>query len=85
MHLQLSTLLLTACLAVPATHSLTAQTASVDSRLAAQNALFEELYQADLKNTPERATAFGDLASIRSRASPPVGAPQIWLVWTSVS
>jgi uncharacterized protein (DUF885 family) len=37
-----------------------AQTPSVDSRLAAQNALFEEIYQADLKNSPERATAYGD-------------------------
>src|SRR5271163_3457954 len=55
-------LLLTTCLSVPANQFLTAQTApaSVDSRLAVQNALFEELYQADLKNTPERATAFGD-------------------------
>jgi uncharacterized protein (DUF885 family) len=56
-------LLLAASLAVPATHTLSAQTAaatSVDSRLATQNALFEELYQADLKNSPERATAFGD-------------------------
>src|SRR4030081_979281 len=60
MRLQLSTLLLACCLAVPATHSLTAQTASVDTRLATQSALFEELYQADLKNAPERATAYGD-------------------------
>src|SRR5271170_2942217 len=62
MRPQLLTLLLATCLSVPATHFLNAQTAapSVDSRLAAQNALFEELYQADLKNTPERATAFGD-------------------------
>src|SRR5580692_10775475 len=60
MRLQLSTLLLACCLALPATQSLTAQTPSVDARLAPQNALFEELYQADLKNTPERATAFGD-------------------------
>src|SRR5215472_2944270 len=29
-------------------------------RLAAQNALFEEQYQTDLRNFPERATAFGD-------------------------
>jgi uncharacterized protein (DUF885 family) len=29
-------------------------------RLAAQNALFEEQYQTDLQNFPERATAFGD-------------------------
>jgi len=30
-------------------------------RLATQNALFEEQYQSDLRNFPERATAFGDL------------------------
>ncbi len=29
-------------------------------RLAAQNALFEEQYETDLRNFPERATAFGD-------------------------
>jgi uncharacterized protein (DUF885 family) len=34
--------------------------ASLDSRLAAQNALFEEQYQSDLENHPERATAVGD-------------------------
>ena len=33
---------------------------SVASRLAAQNALFEEQYQADLKASPLTATAFGD-------------------------
>jgi uncharacterized protein (DUF885 family) len=60
MRPQLLPLLLAGCLAIPLTHSLEAQTTSVDSRLATQNALFEELYQADLKNTPERATAFGD-------------------------
>jgi len=43
-----------------ATPFLTAKTPTVDSRLATQNALFEEIYQADLKNFPERATAFGD-------------------------
>ena len=56
-------LLLSASITVPASHLLPAQSAaapSVDSRLAAQNALFEELYQADLKNAPERATAYGD-------------------------
>jgi len=57
MRLQLSTLLLVCCLAVPAIHSLTAQTASVDTRLATQNALFDELYQADMKNDAARATA----------------------------
>ncbi len=29
-------------------------------RLAAQNALFDEQYESDLRNFPERATAFGD-------------------------
>jgi uncharacterized protein (DUF885 family) len=37
----------------------TAQT-SVESRVSAQNALFEEKYQFDLKNSPETATAYGD-------------------------
>jgi uncharacterized protein (DUF885 family) len=32
----------------------------VADRLAAQNALFEEQYESDLRNLPERATAFGD-------------------------
>jgi uncharacterized protein (DUF885 family) len=32
----------------------------VADRLAAQNALFDEQYEADLRNYPERATAFGD-------------------------
>src|SRR5580658_519538 len=33
---------------------------SVADRVAAQNALFEEQYETDLRNFPERATAFGD-------------------------
>jgi uncharacterized protein (DUF885 family) len=33
---------------------------SVGSRLAAQNALFEEQYQSDLKASPQTATAYGD-------------------------
>src|ERR1700682_5878495 len=32
----------------------------VADRLAAQNALFEQQYESDLRNFPERATAFGD-------------------------
>ena len=32
----------------------------VTERLAAQNALFDEQYETDLRNYPERATAFGD-------------------------
>ena len=34
---------------------------SVSGRVTAQNTLFEEQYQSDLRNFPERATAFGDL------------------------
>ena len=34
--------------------------APVADRLAAQNALFEEQYESDLSNFPDRATAFGD-------------------------
>ncbi len=34
--------------------------APLPARLSAQNALFEEQYQTDLRNFPERATAFGD-------------------------
>src|SRR5215467_15706350 len=37
-----------------------AEMAPVADRVAKQNALFEEYYQAFLKNNPERATAFGD-------------------------
>src|SRR5207244_12694363 len=36
------------------------QTAPVAERVAKQNALFEEYYQAGLKNFPERATSYGD-------------------------
>jgi uncharacterized protein (DUF885 family) len=32
----------------------------VAERLAAQNALFDQQYESDLRNSPERATAFGD-------------------------
>src|SRR5271154_5197863 len=33
---------------------------SLPDRVAAQNALFDEQYESDLRNNPERATAFGD-------------------------
>ena len=36
------------------------QTGDVTARVMAQNALFEEYYQAGLKNSPERATSLGD-------------------------
>ena len=40
--------------------SLAAPPPSVQSRIDAQNALFEEQYESDLKEHPERATAYGD-------------------------
>jgi len=47
-------------LAVVATSLLAQDLKPVAERLAAQNALFEEQYETDLRNFPERATAFGD-------------------------
>jgi len=48
-------------LLVTAVSSLFAQNLKpVAERLAAQNALFEEQYETDLRNFPERATAYGD-------------------------
>lgn len=37
-----------------------AEMTPIADRVAKQNALFEEYYQAFLKNNPERATAYGD-------------------------
>src|SRR2546421_10013600 len=37
-----------------------AQTAPVADRVAKQNALFDEFYETGLKNSPERATSYGD-------------------------
>ena len=71
-------LLLAACL-VSATHcSATAQNPSstVEVRLATQNALFEEVYQTDLKNAPERATAYRRLSLQRSAIRPLPGLPR---------
>src|SRR3984885_5921001 len=59
MRFQIVTLLVASCLSFSATRSFS-QTPSVDARLTTQNALFEEVYQTDLKNSPERATAVGD-------------------------
>jgi uncharacterized protein (DUF885 family) len=52
--------LLATCLSVSVGSFAFAQSISVDTRLATQNALFEEIYQNDLKIAPERATAVGD-------------------------
>jgi len=50
-----------AALAVSVLPSVSAQNLKpVAERLAAQNALFEEQYESDLRNFPERATSFGD-------------------------
>src|ERR1700728_4157440 len=45
---------------VVATSLFAQNTKPVADRLAAQNALFKEHYESDLRNFPERATAFGD-------------------------
>jgi uncharacterized protein (DUF885 family) len=60
MRIDTLSLVLAACLALSAPLSLAAVSDSVASRLAAQNALFEEQYQADLKASPQTATARGD-------------------------
>jgi uncharacterized protein (DUF885 family) len=54
------TAMVAACLGVSGCASLNTGSATLESRLAAQNALFEEEYQADLKAHPERATSYGD-------------------------
>ena len=46
--------------AAVASSALAQNIAPVTERVAAQNALFEDQYQSDLRNFPERATAFGD-------------------------
>jgi uncharacterized protein (DUF885 family) len=55
-----SALILAACGVITACATLSPQSSSVESRLAAQNALFEQQYQSDLKADPERATSYGD-------------------------
>jgi uncharacterized protein (DUF885 family) len=52
--------LLALCVSLLAHAAASAASDSLESRIAAQNALFEEQYQSDLKATPERATAYGD-------------------------
>jgi uncharacterized protein (DUF885 family) len=48
------------CCSVQAGTCLGAAPASVESRVAAQNGLFEEYYQSELEAHPERATSYGD-------------------------
>jgi uncharacterized protein (DUF885 family) len=51
---------LAVCFAVGTSFAAGNQPASVDARLAAQNALFDEQYESDLKARPQQATAYGD-------------------------
>src|SRR5580658_7468637 len=62
MRHQLLTAVSTACFSLVACTSLNGNggSATFESRVAAQNALFEEQYQSDLKAHPERASAYGD-------------------------
>ncbi len=60
MRIEKRFLLVPACVLLILGSSVYAAPASVASRLTAQNSLFEERYQSDLKAHPERATAFGD-------------------------
>jgi uncharacterized protein (DUF885 family) len=53
-------LALLACLSFCGWTAASAKDSSIDSRLAAQNALFDEQYESDLKAHPELATAYGD-------------------------
>ncbi len=60
MRVQVLILLVVTSSLIKVSSSLAATSTSVESRIAAQNAVFEEQYQYDLKTHPERATAFGD-------------------------
>jgi uncharacterized protein (DUF885 family) len=60
MHNKYASFTLVVCCCVSACASLTAAGPSVESRLAAQNALFDENYEYQLATHPERATAYGD-------------------------
>ena len=53
-------LIVAALLLNAACASVATKSAGVEARVAAQNALFEEWYQADLRAHPERATEYGD-------------------------
>ena len=54
------TVALSCCVFLLASPSFAAPADSVATRLAAQNALFEEVYQTNLKDSPLTATAYGD-------------------------
>jgi uncharacterized protein (DUF885 family) len=52
--------LISVCSILLACTAASTRPASVEERVAAQNSLFEEVYESDLKEHPERATAYGD-------------------------
>jgi uncharacterized protein (DUF885 family) len=52
--------LLAVCVSLVAHAAPSGSPATLESRIAAQNTLFDEQYESDLKAAPERATAFGD-------------------------
>jgi uncharacterized protein (DUF885 family) len=60
MRNQILSLSLATCFSLSASTLFAAPPATLTSRLAEQNALFEEQYQSDLKSSPETATQFGD-------------------------
>jgi uncharacterized protein (DUF885 family) len=60
MRRQYPFVLFAACCALLACASACAKPAPVESRIAAQNALFDEVYEAYLQTYPEKATSFGD-------------------------
>jgi uncharacterized protein (DUF885 family) len=55
-----ATITLAGTLAFAASATVAQSVKPLADRLAAQNALFDEQYESDLKNSPERATSFGD-------------------------
>jgi uncharacterized protein (DUF885 family) len=60
MHKQQLSFVLLACVSLVGWAGAGAKDSSVESRLAQQNALFDEQYESDLKAHPETATAYGD-------------------------
>jgi len=60
MNARSATLLAVVCFSLPATVCGAAASEPIAARVASQSALFEEYYQDQLKEFPERATAYGD-------------------------
>ena len=60
LHIHMLAVATVACAAVAACSPLATRPQPLDARLASQNALFEQVYQADLVAHPELATSYGD-------------------------